>query len=99
MSSNCDSGKFACPVCRTQGRLYITGVATFDSVIICYRCGSIFSEITVDKSGKPIKSIKIGERKYKPSLLPASANELMTMELGEPYFEMLREPIVIVPNE
>lgn len=97
MSSNCDISKFVCPVCAAQGRLYM-GVVDFDSVVICYTCGSIFSEIKVDKSGKPIKVIKIGERKYKPSLLSASANEPMTMELGEPYLEMLQEPIVYEGN-
>lgn len=97
MSSNCDISKFVCPVCRAQGRLYI-GAVDFDRVIICCTCGSIFSEITVDKSGKPIKAVKIGEKKYYSSILPISANEPLTMEAGEPYFEMLREPIVYEVN-
>lgn len=95
MSSNCDNG---CPVCRAQGRLYITGVATFDSVVICCACGSIFSEITVDKSGKPIKAIKIGEKKYHKHISALSANKPMTVELGDPYLEMLQEPIVYEGN-
>lgn len=70
------------------------GVVDFDSVVICCTCGSIFSEITVDKSGKPIKAIKIGEKKYRSSILPISANEPLTTEAGEPYFEMLQEPII-----
>lgn len=98
MSSSCDISKFICPCCTAQGKVYM-GVVDYDSVVICHTCGSIFSEITSDKSGKPIKAVKMGERKYKPSLLSASANEPLTMELGAPYFEMLREPIVIVPNE
>lgn len=93
MSSNCDSGKFDCPVCRVHGKLYM-GAVDFDRVIICCTCGSIFSEITADKSGKPIKAVKIGERKYHTPILSVSANEPMTMELGEPYFEMLQEPII-----
>lgn len=89
--------EWECPICRAKG---LNGcVVDFSPVMQCGICGSIFSEITFDKSGKVIKAIKIGERKYKPTILPISANEPLTMELGEPYFEMLREPLVIVPNE
>lgn len=93
MSSNCDISKFACPVCRAQGRLYM-GAVDFDSVIICCTCGSIFSEITLDKSDKPIKAVKIGEKKYHKSIPPVSVNEPITMEFDELYLEMLQEPIV-----
>lgn len=86
-----------CPVCRLKG--LNGGLVDFESVMTCGICGSIFSEITYDKSGKIIKAIKIGEKKYHPSILPISANEPLTMELGEPYFEMLQEPIVIVPSD
>lgn len=86
-----------CPVCRAKG-LY-GEVVDLASVMTCGICGSIFSEITYNKNGKVIKVIKIGDKKYRPSILPISANEPMIMELGEPYFEMLEEPIVIEASE
>lgn len=83
-----------CPVYKAK-RLYMGGcLVEFDEVVMCGVCGSIYSEITFNKCGKVLKAIKIGERKYKPSLLSASANEPLTMELGEPYLEMLLEPMV-----
>lgn len=86
-----------CPVCQAIG--LSGGMVDFESVMTCGICGSIFSEIAYDKNGKVIKAIKIGAKKYRPSNLPISANEPLAMELGEPYFEMLQEPLVIVPNE
>lgn len=83
-----------CPVCKAK-RLDMGGcLVEFDEVAMCGVCGSIYSEITFNKSGKVLKAIKIGERKYKPSLPSASANEPLTMEFGEPYLEMLPEPII-----
>ena len=88
-----------CPVCKAK-HLGMGGcLAEFDEVVMCGVCGSIYSEITYDKSGKVLKAIKIGERKYIPFIPPASVNEPLTMELGDSYFEMLQEPVVIVPNE
>lgn len=84
-----------CPVCKAKCLDMGGCLMEFDEVVMCGVCGSIYSEIAFNKSGKALKAIKIGERKYKPSLLSASVNEPLTMELGEPYFEMLQEPIVI----
>ena len=86
-----------CPVCQSK-RMDCCMVA-FDRVVLCATCGSIFSKIDYNKAGEIIKAIKIGERKYKPFMPPASVNEPLTMELGEPYFEMLEEPLVIEPSE
>lgn len=63
-----------CPICRAKGLR--GGVVDFESVMTCAICGSIFSEITYDKNGRVIKAIKIGDKKYQPSILPISTNNL-----------------------
>lgn len=81
-----------CPDCKSKGQIFEDFV-NYEKVVVCNVCGSVFSNITVDKDNAVIKAIKIGNMKSRKEISDMSIGEDVTFEF-DTYYQSLSKPII-----